>query len=173
MNYTSKISAFIFLFFININLSNAQSQDKIYSVFLLNFIKYVEWPSSESNNEFVIGVIGTTSIGDYLKSVSSLKTAGIPKILLKQCRSINDVNGCHMLFIAEDKSSIVPEISNKLSNEATLLVTEKSGLAKKNGGISFLLVDDKIKFEINKTAMERKGLKISSSLSSLGIIVSN
>lgn len=156
---------------IQVNTTLAQSEDKVYSVFVLNFAKYVQWPEGKTSEDFVIGVIGTTTVGDYLKTVAALKTVGNQKISLKYCRSLQEVSGCHLLFVAEDKSSMFPEIVSKLSNEPTLLVTEKPGLAKNGGGISFAQANGKVKFEINVSAIESRGMKVASALSSLGTIV--
>jgi hypothetical protein len=40
----------------------AQSQDKIFSVFLVSFVKYITWPDNFEKGEFVIGVIGSKEI---------------------------------------------------------------------------------------------------------------
>jgi len=149
----------------------AQKQDRVYSVFILNFAKYIQWPSDKANGDFVIGVFGNSVIADELRSVSSTKTIGTQKILVKDCQSLNETSGCHVVFIAESKSSFVRDIITKSSLDPTLLITEKEGLASRGGGISFLLIDGKVRFEINKNSIEKRGMKIASALTNLGTVV--
>ena len=152
-------------------LSFAQSHDKVYAVFVMNFAKYIMWPANRTSGEFVIGVLGNSSIMEELKAAAAVKTIGSQKITVKDCKTSKDVDGCHLIFVAESKSSLVAEVITRLSAEPTLVVTEKEGLAKKGGGISFAESSGKMRFEINKTAIEKKGLSVSSALSNLGVVV--
>lgn len=152
-------------------IGSAQSHDKVYAVFVMNFAKYIAWPANKTSGEFVIGVLGNSSILDELKAAAVIKTIGTQKIMVKDCKSSKDVDGCHLIFVSDNKSSMVPEVITKLSGEPTLVVTEKEGLARKGGGISFVASSGKVKFEINKTAIEKKGLNVSSSLTNLGVVV--
>lgn len=160
----------ILILFTNIFVS-AQTQDKVLTVFVLNFAKYTQWPETMTNGNFVIGVSGTTTVAEELRLVSGSKAIGNQKIQVKEIRTSKDYFGCHLVFIADDQSSAVPDVVSKLSAEPTLIVTERSGLAKKGGGISFLQADGKLRFEINRSAIEKKGLKVSSSLINLGNVV--
>jgi hypothetical protein len=152
-------------------VSMAQSHDKVYAVFVMNFAKYIMWPANKTSGEFVIGVLGNSPIMDELKAAAVLKTIGSQKVMVKDCKSSRDVEGCHLVFVADSKSSLVAEVISRLSLEPTLVVTEKEGLARKGGGISFAESSGKVKFEINKGAIEKKGLSVSSALANLGVVV--
>ena len=152
-------------------VSLAQSHDKVYAVFVMNFAKYIMWPASKTTGEFVIGVMGNPAIMEELKAAAATKTIGSQKITVRDCKTAKDVDGCHLVFVSEGKSSVVPEVITKLSAEPTLVVTEKEGLARKGGGISFAESSGKVRFEINKSAIEKKGLSVSSALANLGVVV--
>jgi hypothetical protein len=53
------------------------------------------------------------------------------------------------------------------------VVTDKPGMSGKGAAINFVELDGKIKFEINQQVTEAHGLKVSSSLTNLAIIVRN
>lgn len=59
------------IFFIGIfPLYNGMAQDVGYSVranIIYHFTKYVNWPEFNSNSDFVIGVLGNSTIVDELK----------------------------------------------------------------------------------------------------------
>jgi hypothetical protein len=115
--------------------------------------------------------LGNAAMVEELKNAISTKTIGNQKVFVKDCQVLQETSGCHVVFVAENKSQFVRDIIKKLSSESTLLITEKSGLAKNGGGISFMLADGKMNFEINKESIERKGMKIASTLSNLGTVV--
>jgi len=151
--------------------ASGQSHEKVYAVFVMNFAKYIVWPANRTSGEFVIGVLGSSSIMEELKAAAAVKMIGSQKIRVKDCKSSKDIDGCHLIFVSDSKSSIVPEVITRVSGEPTLVVTEKEGLARKGGGISFVASSGRVRFEINKTAIEKKGLNVSSTLANLGVVV--
>ena len=81
-----------------------------------------------------------------------------------------DLDKCHIAYMPQsDKKKIVEIIdASDLSN--TLLVTE-GDLMNDGAAISFIFEQSKMKFKISKTKIEQAGLKVSSSLISMGISV--
>jgi hypothetical protein len=62
-------------------------------------------------------------------------------------------------------------VLKKIKGMSTLVVTEKAGLARKGSVINFINVENKQKFELNKTNANKNGLVVSSNLMSLGIAI--
>lgn len=60
---------------------------------------------------------------------------------------------------------------NSVSGRKVLTVGEFEGFAKRGGMINFIIVDNRIAFEINIDAARRAGLSISSQLLKLAEIV--
>jgi hypothetical protein len=52
-----------------------------------------------------------------------------------------------------------------------LLVTESEGLARKGSCINFVIVDDRLKLEINKKNIEHRELGVATELLNLGTVV--
>jgi hypothetical protein len=50
-------------------------------------------------------------------------------------------------------------------------VTEKEGLAKKGSGINFITVDGKLRYELNDAELDRRNIKLSGKIKSLGIAI--
>lgn len=90
---------------------------------------------------------------------------------VKKFTSSDDVTKCHILYISKDKSQSLNDIIKKVKNNSTLLVTEESGLVDKGSGINFIIKDNRQKFELNKSNVERYKLKVSSNLEALAFTV--
>ncbi len=64
-------------------------------------------------------------------------------------------------------------MAGRLGELAVFTVSDQGGFAAAGGIANFILVDQKIRFEINPSAARRAGLKISSSLLRLAKLVGN
>jgi hypothetical protein len=149
----------------------AQNAYAIHANIIYRFTKYINWPDDKKTGDFVIGVIGDTPLYDELKIFISNKTAsGQPFVIRKYSTTAYSYN-CHILFVSNDESGSIKRIAANTAGTSTLLVTESEGLSRKGSCINFVIVDDRLKLEINKSNIERRSLDIASELLNLGIIV--
>lgn len=151
----------------------AQETDyKAYTLFIYNFMKYVEWPEAQSKGDFVLAVLGDSPISKELQALAATKKIKGRNIVIKKCNTPEETVGCHLLYISSSKSAAVKILKEQTKDKPILIVGEREGLAKKGAGLSFVtLEDDELKFDINKKEIEQHQLKISSSLLSLGIVI--
>jgi hypothetical protein len=96
---------------------------------------------------------------------------GSQKIIVKEFARPEDVSACHILFVPAYKAKSFDAILNKVGTQPTLIVTNKIDLAKKGSGVNFILVDGKLRYEINCKSIEKRGMKVSSNVKGMGIIV--
>ena len=149
----------------------AQEADyKAYTLFLYNFMKYVEWP--DQTGDFTIGIVGNSPIEKELITLSENKKAKGKKIVVKVINTAEDGETCNMIYLPSSKSSMLKQIMEKVKGKPILVVAEREGLAQKGAGISFAVDDDDArKFDINKSSLESHSLKIANILMQLGILV--
>ncbi|TAL62839.1 MAG: YfiR family protein [Bacteroidetes bacterium] len=151
----------------------AQAQDmdyKAYTLFLYNFMKYVEWPNTEG--DFIIGVIGESPVKKELYELAKNKKAKGRQIVVLNIATANDALLCSMIYIPTSKSSELKVLSEKVKGKSVLIVAEREGLAKKGAGISFVIdEDDALKFDINKSVLDAHSLKVAAMLIRLAVIV--
>lgn len=168
------LSIFILLFILNSGFKldgNIDTNAKIKAVFIYNFTKYIEWPQAYKEGEFTIGIVGETPLYSELIKMTETKKVANQTLEVKKFSSPNDVTKCHILYVSKDKSQSLTEIIKKVKNNSTLLVTEESGLADKGSGINFIIKDNRQKFELNKSNVEKYKLKVSSNLEALAFTV--
>lgn len=148
------------------------SNTKIKATFLYNFTKYIDWPEKYKEGNFVIGVLGTSTFYNDLTTLLSTKTVGSQKFEIKSYTNVESVSGvCHILFVPSESSTMLPDIVKKMKGKSTLIVTEKSGLAKQGSAINFIVENNKQRFELNKINAEKYNLKVSSTLEALAVPV--
>ncbi len=144
---------------------------KVKAVFLYNFTKYIEWPQSYKSGNFIIGVVSDENFAKEIDVFFSPKSIGSQRFEIKHFAKPSEITQSHMIYISPNYSGNINEVLSKIKGKSTLLITEKSGMAKQGAAINFTVIDNKQKFELNKGNAEKYDLKVSSSLSNLAIKV--
>lgn len=138
------------------------------AVFIYNFTKYVDWDNI--GNEFVIGVLGSSPIENALTEIAKTNTIKNKRIVIRHYTKPEDIRTCQILFIAKKTSYPLPSILNEVGR-GVLTISEEDGYSKQGTAFNFVIINDKLKFEANLKAIDDAGLKASSQLLKLAIIV--
>jgi hypothetical protein len=134
------------------------------AMFIYNFSRLIEWPASYKTGSFVIGIFGSSSVANELNSYTAGKKVGTQTIAVQELRSIDEISKCHILFIPFSNTKQLGQIVAKVDNMSTLIITEKNGAIDMGSAINFLIIGDKLKFEVKQTNASRYGIKVSSKL---------
>ncbi len=139
---------------------------QVKAAFLYNFIKFVEWPNEalqDTSNTITIGILGKSPISAALKSIED-KGVKKHKLVIKHFKKHKDLELCHVLFISQSARKSLNEVLEKLQGSSTLTISEVEEFPRFGGMINFIIVESKVRFEINIEAAEKANLKISSKL---------
>ena len=161
------------LFLFPAKLQAQEINYKSQSLYIYKFISYIEWPEDTVIDEFHVGIYANSPIFYELEIMASIKKApNGQNIIVKNINSIDEIDGLDILYIASSKSREMRAINEKIKGSPTLTVAERDGMARKGAIISFIILNnDILKFEINKTLLEKNELKIAPDLLKLGYIV--
>ena len=160
----------LLLLFILMPLSKAQDE-KFKALFMYNFTKYLEWPTSKQSGDFVIGVYGNSPIINELNIIAQKRKVGAQQIIVKKITESVQFESCNIIYVPANRSAKINEIQQYCNGKGVVLITDKPGMAKTHSGINYVKVNGKQNFEINKRHLETQGIKINSVLLSLGILV--
>jgi len=135
-------------------------------VFIYNFItKYIEWPASYKNGDFVIGVLGNSPIIAELEELVYNRNVGNQKITIKTFKNADDVMQCHVLYIPESKTGELEKALTKVGS--TLIITDNAPSGTKGDAINFVTVSGKQRFGVKAYNATNKGLVVSPELGKL------
>ncbi len=153
--------------------AKAQAGDyRVQTIYIWNFTKYIQWPASYQEGDFVIGVLGNSPIIPQLRGLANSKKAvGNQRMVIKQYKTPANVDKCQILFIPNAESKYLSEVKENLKGSATLVVTEKNGLALQGSIINFILMGGKWRFELNLSEVDKAGLKVSNQLTRVAVVV--
>ncbi|MFV8368758.1 YfiR family protein [Flavobacterium sp. LB2R40] len=134
--------------------------------FLYRFIDYVYWKNYSKKQTFKIAILEESPITSSLRILSKNK-----KIEVKEYKELKELGFCNILFVPYNCTIPVETILSKLSGKPVLIVTEQNGYGKKGAHMNFIMVENKLKFEVNLKAINKAGIGISSFLLQHAIIV--
>lgn len=138
------------------------------AAFIYNFTKFVEWEKTETNNtsSFVIGVIGDSPIYEHLLDLAASKTINNKKIEIVKCVvTLPSTCRCQILFVPENVTGKeFKDFMAALTTKNVLIISERKGFLDQGSAINFLIMENRIKFEINISSLNKSNLKASSQL---------
>ncbi|MFA6288095.1 MAG: YfiR family protein [Opitutaceae bacterium] len=155
----------------------AFSADAVKAAYLVNFIRFTEWPASAFPSEdapFVIGVAGNRELEEYLWKITGGKPLQGRKVRIVRLANLDDAANCQLLYIqSSDSVPLVPtaEWLSAVRKKPVLTIANEPGFIAKGGIINFYTDGNNLRFEISPTAALAVGLQLSSRLLALARIV--
>lgn len=137
---------------------------KAQAMFIYNFSRLVEWPANYRSGPFIIASLGNSPVADELETYTNGKKVGTQDIQIVRYKTVQEITNCHILFVPFGRTKQLAEILSAIENKSVLIITEKNGALNEGAAINFLLLSDKIKFEIKGDNFTKYDLKYSSKL---------
>ena len=149
----------------------AKPADREYTIkagLIIKFLDFIKWPAGEikknSNPQYKLCILGKNRFGN-------LFSHGKSEITLRVDADDQELRSCNIIFITGENLPQLKRAIKESKNHAALIIGESEGFGKLGAGINLIQKQNKIKFEINRGSLKKKGLKISSYLLNLAIIV--
>ncbi len=169
-----KQTALLIIFLLLASGITAQTEaeeSNLKAAFIYNFTRFIEWDSASVAKEFVIGIIGSSTISKPLEEIAKARLVHDKKIIIKNFTQKEEMGDCNLLFISKNARIPLEEVLAVVKGRNILVVGETETYATRGTAFNFVLVDDKLKFEANPKAIVAAGLKASAQLLKLAIIV--
>jgi len=136
----------------------------IKAAFLFNFTKFVDWPVSAPSGPFQICTVADPAFDAVLaRTLNGESTDGRP-IVRTTPEGPEFGRACHILFISRGESPRVDRWMAAVRGQPVLVVGESKSAEDGGAHITFVIEDNRVKFDVNEDAASRAGLKISSKL---------
>ena len=117
-----------------------------------------------AGNSFNICVLGEDPFGPTLGTILADETIAGKNVVAKRIPTPQEALNCRVLFISSSESSRLKEILATLGGASVLTVSDLPEFTEHGGMVQFLLVEDRVRFEVNLAAAQRAGLTLSSDL---------
>jgi hypothetical protein len=148
------------------------------AAYLYNITRYVDWPDDSVGDAFVIAVLDDPEFAAALRPLERPdKHAEGRPIRIRAISSPARAGAAQILFIGADAAPRLGAILGRTRGEPVLLVGDSPGLARRGVAVNFFLKPDilgdgdQLRFEINPSALQRRGLKVMSDLYDVGEVL--
>ena len=152
-----------------LNDSDAAFEMRIKAAFLFKFCTYAEWPVGtfeSTSSPLVIGVVGSDALAAELVATVDGRMVGNHPLVVRTLRHGDALDGVHVIFVGAKEKE--PNAYLALTDDRPVLtVTEEDQDAQVVSAINFVVVDHKVRFDIQLPTAERNGLRLSSRLLSV------
>jgi hypothetical protein len=145
-------------------------EEAVKAAFLFKFGGFVEWPPESfaaPTSPLVVGVVGSDAIGDALTQIASGRSVGGRDVVVRKLKFGDPLSGLNVIFIG---SATHEQLSAELEasrSQPALTVTETEEALAPGSMINFVIVSDKVRFDVAPSTAEARHLKISSQLLSV------
>jgi hypothetical protein len=140
-------------------------ENDVKAAFLYHFTKFVEWPApAEAEEPFRVCTLADDAFIAALDRIITDESVGQRRLVQVEPRSIEEARRCAILYIATRFSDQGAPLVDAVRDLPVLTVGEGSQFVEQGGAIGFLLENNRVRFDISLSAIQRSGLKASSKL---------
>ena len=156
--------------------AEAYGKEAVRAVFLINFLRFTEWPpgSLSENSPYVVGVAGSRALEEELLALAEKQLVHDRRIRVVRVKNMRDLSGCHVLYInpdvtqGEEPAPGARELLPHVRNRPVLTVSASPAFLAGGGIVNFYAGEEgTLRFEIAPENAKSVGLVISSRLLAL------
>jgi hypothetical protein len=147
---------------------------QVKAAFLVKFAAFVTWPAEARAAEekpFTIGILGEDPFGKGFDGAVQRERINHRPVRLRRAGELGELADCQVIFISAGESKRLQTLLQELDSKPVLVVGDEADFAKRGGMIGFVKEGGKVRFEVNRSAAERAGLKLSAKLLQIGKII--
>ncbi len=148
------------------------------AIFTYKFSKFTEWPQTTvppSTGSFTLCILGENSLSHHsLNAIRDKSVKNLPLHILLFRNGIlptKAIDKCQMLFVSHSEKHRIPSILQALEKKPILTLSDINDFSQQGGMITFRVIEQQLRFEINVHAIEAAGLTLASIILELGAIV--
>jgi hypothetical protein len=142
--------------------------------FIERFTRFVEWPVSvlgAGAEQFVLCIAGSGPVANDLPRELAVESFKGRPVQFRRVRLGDDLTQCHLLYIAPTEEPRLPAFVAIAAGRPILTIADIPGSAERGVLISLYRAGPHVRFEINRAAVQKSGLKFSARLVQLARLV--
>jgi hypothetical protein len=142
------------------------SESELKAALVYNFARFIEWPDqafASADAPMHLCLIGGDRMGSAFATIEKRKVQG-RALKLRIGITADEAIGCHVAFVGEMAQRQLPATLRALSGRPVLTVSDIEGFIDLGGGIGIVQGEQRLQFEVNRTALDLAELRASSQL---------
>jgi hypothetical protein len=142
------------------------------AAFLLNFTKFTDWPEDELAPAAPLVLCSADSeVAAALDGLVAGRAVNQHALTLRRVKLDESVRGCALLYTGRLDEKRTSQLVSTLGGASILTVGDAQDFAARGGMIGFFVDDGRMRFAINRGAVQRTRLKLRAQLLTLAKII--
>lgn len=148
---------------LKVRAESVASLSALKAAYTLHFLNLIRWERQEKWLDFC--VLGASEPGDRMLATLRDKTVHGQSVRTRRVTHVPSTpEPCDAIYIPQSYASYAPALLRQYENSATVTISDSAGFVDAGGVIGFVIVDDRLRFDVNERAAAKKRLKISAKL---------
>lgn len=149
----------------------AADEDALKVAFIYNFAKFTQWPALAVDAPITICIFGRIEFQRQLASVDG-KRVGQRPVAVRYLTDLSKVSNCQMLYIGKLERNRRTAALGAARPFPILTISDTPDFARDGGMVEIFPEHQRLRLRINKNKVEAAGVRLSSKVLKLAIIVS-
>jgi hypothetical protein len=152
--------------------AQAVAEPALKAAFLLNFTKFTDWPEDElAPAAPMVLCVADAEVATALDSLVAGRSVNQHALALRRLKLDEPIRGCAVLYASKLDERRTLQLVAGLAGASVLTVGDAQDFAARGGMIGLFVDDGRMRFAINRNAVQRTRLKLSAQLLTLAKIV--
>jgi hypothetical protein len=142
----------------------AVSDYEVKAAYIFNLAQFVTWPAAAfeaSRSPMHLCVVDSETFGAVLAKTVENEVANGHPLVVDAVRSADTLQRCHIVFVPA-ASNDAPAVIRGTAGRAVLTVGETATFLADGGIVRFVVIGDRVRFDINVRPATASGLSVSS-----------
>ncbi|MEO8098728.1 MAG: YfiR family protein [Acidobacteriota bacterium] len=147
----------------NVGATRQVSEEEVKAAFLLNFVKFVEWPDSVREAKatpFSICIVGSDPFREALDGLLQGETVAGRPVIVERVRRWQ--SSCQVVFVGASELDVPQALGGV--QPGVLTVGEETRFLREGGMIALVVDNHRVRFDVNLRAANKASVRISSRL---------
>ena len=136
------------------------------ATFLYNFTRFIEWPEPTTPGAmpFRICVVADATMEQAIKRTVEGEVVHGRPLVMTHPHTAQEAAGCQILFVGRTEYQRSGALLAAVRELPVLTVGDSAQFVEHGGAIEFVLVDNRVRFDVNLASAQRANLKVSANL---------
>ena len=149
-------------------LDRTDTQIALKGMYLFQFAKGNDWPSSVKSGPFVVAIHGKPALVENLAQKYAVAAIGSQSLRIESVENGGDVGNAHVLY-TEATGPELDRILSAVKGQPTLVVTAMQQSLPPGVGVNLYPSDNQLRYEINFQEAEKRGILVGNRIASWAV----
>ncbi|GAB4253327.1 YfiR family protein [Deferrisoma sp.] len=146
---------------------------EIKAAIVLNLARFTDWPPGTfpaAGSPLRVCLLGDDPVTRALSRLAGETVKGHP-VETRRVEALSALDGCHVAYLAASQRKRAGEVLAAIRGKPLLSVADIEGFAAWGGAVSFWRMGGRVRIDVNRAALRRGGLELSSKVLRLARLV--